>query len=229
MAPLALLSLAQLGTVAAAVPPATEPELVPTPFGLRPKQCVVEVPDGAHVDEDETGLVLSHPQLGTWRHEADPLCSHPDYAPRPRAPRPAAAARTPPMNRTVAHCDAPPCTCDSLPCNNWIDTAGYMTGDTLIGGMSSVMTIPKSPPHGFQPAQTLFYFIGSENTDGQPRHGDPPPSGRAILQPVLTYAPETNCGGVNGTKTGWCISSWCTSLCRLPSPTTRPLRPLTSG
>ena len=73
MAPLALLSLAQLGTVAAAVPPATEPELVPTPFGLRPKQCVVEVPDGAHVDEDETGLVLSHPQLGTWRHEADPL------------------------------------------------------------------------------------------------------------------------------------------------------------
>eukprot|EP01045_Picozoa_sp_COSAG04_P029339 COSAG04_NODE_4795_length_1890_cov_1.524846_1_plen_131_part_10 len=62
MAPLSLLSLAQLGAVgvvAAAVPPAAEPvELVPTPFGLRPKQCVVEVPDGAHVDEDETGLVL---------------------------------------------------------------------------------------------------------------------------------------------------------------------------
>ena len=186
--------------------------------GARPPTGAQLLPWRHREDEDETGLVLSHPELGTWRHEADPLCSHPDYAPRPRPTRPAAAARAPPMNRTVAHCDAPPCTCDSLPCNNWIDTAGYMTGDTLIGGMSSVMTIPKSPPHGFQPAQTLFYFIGSENTDGQPRHGDPPPSGRAILQPVLTYAPETNCGGPNGTKTGWCISSWCACLCRLPLP-----------
>lgn len=85
-----------------------------------------------------------------------------------------------------------------------------MTGDTFIGGMSSVMTVPDSPPKGFQDAQTLFYFIGAENTDGMPRHGAPPPSGRAILQPVLTYAPKTNCNGK--TKTGWCIASWCTHL-----------------
>ena len=82
-----------------------------------------------------------------------------------------------------------------------------MTGEKTIGGMSSIMTVPNSPPKGFQPAQTLFYFIGSENTDGMPRHGAPPPSGRAILQPVLTYAPKTNCNGK--TKTGWCIASWC--------------------
>jgi hypothetical protein len=48
------------------------------------------------------------------------------------------------------------------------------------------------------------------------RHGAPPPSGRAILQPVLTYAPETNCkGSTPASKTGWCISSWCCSGLRI--------------
>ena len=228
---LALAAALSLGLAAATPTPpaAADLELVPTPYGLRPKICVLEVPDGAFVDEDELGVLISHPSAAfeTYRHVVDPICSLPEHAPRPSmhmyaeldldnlpgggaaaAAAAAPAQAPPPMNRSVAHCDVPPCTCDALPCNNWIDNAGYMTGETCpfrndllpehsrlgnisdgarvadIGGMSSVMTVPKSPPKGFQPAQTLFYFIGAENTDGMPRHGAPPPSGRAILQPV---------------------------------------------
>jgi len=77
-----------------------------------------------------------------------------------------------------------------------------------IGGFSTVMSVPKTPTNPNQ-GQTLFYFNGAENTDGQPRHGAPPPSGRAILQPVLTYGPESNCqGSTPASKTGWCIASW---------------------
>lgn len=39
----------------------------------------------------------------------------------------------------------------------------------------------------------------------QPRHGQPPPSGRAILQPVLTFDPD---GWCKNSTTGWCFSSW---------------------
>ncbi len=116
MAGLRLISVAALGAAAAAAP--TPPvqddlELVPTPYGMRPKRCVVEVPDGSHVDEDELGIVVTHPDLGTFRHTADPLCSLPEHAPRPsmhmyqELPAP-----PPPMNRSVAHCDIPPCTCE---------------------------------------------------------------------------------------------------------------------
>ena len=84
-----------------------------------------------------------------------------------------------------------------------------------IGGFSTVMSVPKTPT-SLDKSQVLFYFPGAENTDGTPRHGAPPPSGRAILQPVLTYAPEENCvGSTPKSKTGWCISSWC--VCRQTS------------
>lgn len=77
-----------------------------------------------------------------------------------------------------------------------------------IGGFSTVMSVPSTPAKA--DAQTLFYFPGAENTDGIPRHGDGnPPSSRAILQPVLTYGPKTNCLGSSPASTsGWCISSW---------------------
>ena len=93
------------------------------------------MPDGSHVDEDELGLVVSHPTLGTWRHEAVPLCSEERYAPRPsmhmyretgyKAVAPAVPVAAPPMNKSVAHCDIPPCTCDALPCNNWCVSQQY--------------------------------------------------------------------------------------------------------
>ena len=73
-----------------------------------------------------------------------------------------------------------------------------------LGGFSADYLVPATPK-ATGPGQTLFYFIGAENTDGVPRHGQPPPSGRAILQPVLTYDPD---GWCKPSSTGWCFSSW---------------------
>ena len=57
-------------------------------------------------------------------------------------------------------------TCDSLPCNNWIDNAGWQqpTGATAIGGFSSNYVVPATPKKPWGTGQTLFYFIGAENT-----------------------------------------------------------------
>ena len=154
-----------------------------TPFGVVDDGCTLEVPHGTYVDEDEHGLVLSHRALGSWRHSPPSHC-------KPPQPLPATSNIT----------------CSSLPCNNWIDNAGWqqLKGATPIGGFSADYLVPATPAKR-GPGQCLFYFIGAENTDGQPRHGQPPPSGRAILQPVLTYDPD---GWCKTSSTGWCFSSW---------------------
>jgi len=190
-------------------------------------ECIVEVPNGAHVEEDpdphSADLIISHAQLGTWRHTAHPICSDPMHAPAPQQhqPPPRRPRQQPRQPRQSSlplqpngsnDCNDMPCTCDSLPCNNWIDTAGWMLDPfdegPYIGGFSTVMSVPTTPAKPDQ-GQTLFYFPGAENTDGTPRHGAPPPSGRAILQPVLTYGPESNCVGSSpASKSGWCIASW---------------------
>ena len=185
------------------------------------------MPNGAHVEEDpdphSADLIISHAQLGTWRHTAHPICSDPMHAPAPQQhqPPPRRPRQQPRQPRQSSlplqpngsnDCNDMPCTCDSLPCNNWIDTAGWMLDPfdkgPYIGGFSTVMSVPTTPAKPDQ-GQTLFYFPGAENTDGTPRHGAPPPSGRAILQPVLTYGPESNCVGSSpASKSGWCIASW---------------------
>jgi len=159
--------------------------LLVTPFGGEvAEHCVYEVPSGTLVDEDATGLVLSHPEHGSWRHTPSAPCTSPLTHRR----------------------KADPITCSDLPCNNWIDNAGWQqpAGATPIGGFSARYNVPQSPAKR-GPGQVLFYFIGAENTDGEPRHGQPPPSGRAILQPVLTFDPD---GWCKPSSTGWCFSSW---------------------
>ena len=192
--------------------------LVLTPFGLRPKECVLEVPSGSHVEEDllTNDLVITHPMHGTWRHAAAESCSSRTYAPKPR--------RSFANPHKTGSCQDPPCTCDSLPCNNWIDNAGWMMDpynkEPYIGGFSAVMSVPETPKSGN--TQTIFYFPGAENTNGKPRGGQPKPSGRAILQPVLTYGPNTNClESHTKSKSGWCISSWycCPKNITVHSPT----------
>ena len=172
--------------------------LVLTPFGFRPKECVLEVPSGSHVEEDSltNELVITHPTHGTWRHPAAESCSSLKYAPKSRISFASSKRKI---------------TCDSLPCNDWIDNAGWMiepyNKEPYIGGFSAVMSVPETPSSGN--TQTIFYFPGAENTNGKPRGGQPKPSGRAILQPVLTYGPNTNClESHNKSKSGWCISSW---------------------
>ena len=59
MAMLLVLSFALAAGTAAAAGGGDSPSSVltkPTPFGPRPVECVVEVPNGAHVDEDASGF-----------------------------------------------------------------------------------------------------------------------------------------------------------------------------
>lgn len=179
--------------------------LVPTPFGHRPAECVVEVPDGSHVEEHEGRLRVSHPVLGERLYEVPASCHEERHQPRRRVRAPAWGQRCDlnPAGKNCS-CDAPPCTCAALPCNSWIDNAGLWTHPQALGGFSAVYSVPATPPAS-GPGQCLFWFIGTENTDGLPRHGVMPAPGRTILQPVLTYNPS---GWCQNSSTGWCMSSW---------------------
>lgn len=176
--------------------------VVRTPFGERPSECVVQVSDGATVEAHPSGeaaLLVTHRNGTAYRHDTPPAC----VAAAMEHGRRLAQRQ---VQRAAGNqsCDQPPCTCATLPCNNWIDNAGSMNVKRFIGGMSSTYLVPGTPAKTSS-GQTLFYFIGAENTDGTPRHGDPAPSGRAILQPVLTFDPS---GWCNASATGWCFSSW---------------------
>jgi len=181
-------------------------KLVSTPFGKRHEDCVLEVPEGSVTSEENGRLKVSHPLLGETWHEVPAICHDEQYQPAKRA-----APRTPAWGAKCdlddtpkeCQCDSPPCTCSALPCNSWIDNAGFWTHPQAIGGFSSVYTVPQTPQSS-GPGQCLFWFIGTENTDGLPRHGQPV-GGRTILQPVLTYNPD---GWCKNSKSGWCFSSW---------------------
>ena len=172
-------------------------DIVRTPFGDKPVECVLEVPHGARVEDhpDGTAAVLVTLLDGSsFRHESPPICKM----------HAVAEAGMDGATTSDMSCNEPPCTCTSLPCNNWIDNAGSMNTERLIGGMSAVYVTPETPTSTTD-NQTLFYFIGAENTNGFPRSGNPVPSGRAILQPVLTFDPSAWC---NVSETGWCFASW---------------------
>jgi len=179
-----------------------------TPFGRRPEECVREVPHGSVVSEENGQLKVAHPSFGEVLHDVPSHCR--EMQPEQRVPRTTDAGwgHQCDSNSSLPECacNNPPCTCNSLPCNSWMDNAGLWTHPQSIGGFSSVYTVPQTPLAG-DTGQTLFWFIGAENTDGLPRHGNfSGPNGRTILQPVLTYAPSTNCGGKS--KNGWCFSNW---------------------
>jgi hypothetical protein len=181
--------------VAGAVTKDVSQRVVATPFGLRAEECVLEVPSGCTVRETDRGTVSVVSRTGefeAFEYVPPSFCHEVDDGLKN-------------INDKRA-CDEPPCTCDALPCNNWINNAGYFPPtDRAIGGFSSIYTVPESPKGESMNGQTLFYFIGAENTDGLPRHGENG-VGRTILQPVLTWAPSNWCR--NGTETGWCMSSW---------------------
>jgi len=160
--------------------------LVRTPFGERPAECVLEVPHGSRVEEHPDGtaaLLITTTDGAQYRH-ATPLTCLKEKASKP-------------MTSSISDC--PDRTCNSLPCNDWIDNAGNMNTTTFIGSMSAQYVTPEGP--GRAGDQTLFYFIGAENTNGCPRSGN----NLAILQPVLTYDPASYC---HGSRYGWCMASW---------------------
>jgi len=155
-------------------------ERVLTPFGYRLKQCVMEFPSGSLIEEVEGGLRVTHDDYnGAQIFPVDPECMADMLATIPK--------------RYLRDPNA--ITCTSLPCNDWCDNAGWMyqsSSQVPFHSFYANYTIPGEPPK--RSSQVLFYFIGMENTNGNPRQG----SNLAILQPVLTY----------GEGLYWGIKSW---------------------
>jgi hypothetical protein len=144
-------------------------ELIPTPFGWRPKQCVhrnvgngvtirpVREKSGAEVAVEvvhENGTVFAlKPYL--------PECIEWDQ-------------KMQQQRRKAGKVGAP--------LDGWLDYAGYYPPD-LVSRFDGNYTVPPSPQ--LDSSQVLFYFIGTENFKGG--------SGVTILQPVLTWG-----NGING-------------------------------
>jgi len=152
-----------------------------TPYGIRPTQCVLEVPSGSHIWELPDGnLRVLSPVPGSDEfketiHIPDPICHQDNIQEKLQ-------------NRRKREPQA-----DAFPINGWLDYGGWYppSGQDNLDSFYSVYTTPGDPslPNG---AEVLFYFIGMQNNAY--------PGKVNILQPVLTWG--------NGVK-GWNVASWC--------------------
>jgi len=68
------------------------------------------------------------------RRQTPELCHLPQYAGSTGlGSSKAAAAVTASQAGAQPECNEPPCTCNSLPCNDWIDTAGFLLDNEAEG------------------------------------------------------------------------------------------------
>jgi len=134
-------------------------ELIPTPFGLRPKQCVHRavgenvliqpIPGAVRLIDHTTGAILhEHPTL--------PECV--EWEEKMKAQRRAAYEA-------------------NILQDGWLDNAGYYTPG-FVGSFVGNYQVPQNPAAG-NAGQILYYFIGAVNY--QSNMSD------TILQPVLTW------------------------------------------
>jgi len=161
------------------VAPALAVTLRPTPHGMRPVECVLEVPSGSRVGEENGHVRITAPaELGgaVTYYKAPDICH--TYLPK----------RLGGVTNEVSPVRSPS---PDFPINGWLDYAGWYPGkpDNNIQAMSATYTVPNPPNTNTQ--QTLYYFIGiQDNSD---------PNAVNILQPVLTFGPPNS---------GWYVESW---------------------
>jgi len=146
--------------IAVAVAVAEIPEgKVITPFGIRSKECVLEVDSGSHISETAEGLRVTDVD-GTERHITVPEeCSTDGVVERYLEQK---------KNPKV----------DAFPLNGWLDYGGWYppTGESNLNEFTSIYTVPGDP--AADRGQVLFYFIGMQ---------DNAYAAVNILQPVLTW------------------------------------------
>jgi len=158
--------LAVLVAVAVTVSAFSVPEgYVLTPFGARPKGCVVEVPSGAHISEVAEGVKIVYEVDGATRehivippkecHEDDVIAKYLAINQRRKAQ------------------------VDAFPINGWLDNAGWYPPATQsdLDSFVSTYTTPGDPAS--DSGQVLFFFIGMQDNDD--------PNAVNIIQPVLTW------------------------------------------
>jgi len=145
--------------VAYAVPQTTEWAL--TPFGLRPANCVKEVPSGSYLIEREN-TVEAHLENGTvlsFPIQESCVQFHKEWA----------------LKRVATH-KARRNQVKPAPLDGWLDYVGYYPPKE-VDKFTGTYSVPPDPATNTN--QVLFYFIGTENLSGT--------AGVSILQPVLTW------------------------------------------
>jgi len=155
-------------------------EIVLTPFGYRPADCVLEVPHGSTVTSgDGDKLIITVPategrEESVRYYTAPPHCSH-DIATIRDKRRSLRMGETNPMAT-----------------NGWLDYVGVYppSPENNIAKFTSTYVVPDDPENT-QGSQTLFYFIGMQDNDNA--------TAVNILQPVLTWG--------NGQRE-WYVKSW---------------------
>eukprot|EP01123_Difflugia_compressa_P003942 TRINITY_DN15268_c0_g1_i1.p1 TRINITY_DN15268_c0_g1~~TRINITY_DN15268_c0_g1_i1.p1 ORF type:complete len:304 (+),score=40.35 TRINITY_DN15268_c0_g1_i1:2-913(+) len=146
-------------------PPPPPPNFVPTPFGFRDPDCVLEVPSGSTVTaRDDTVIVKTPPtdastHQHTFYYKAPPHCGQD-------------IEKIKQKRTTVRE--------SSEVTNGWLDWVGWYApdGQNNLTSFTSTYVVPGLPKSGTD-GQTLYYFIGLVNEDD--------PSAINILQPVLTW------------------------------------------
>jgi len=141
----------------------------PTPHGMRPAECVLEVPSGSRIGEENGHVRITAPaELGgaVTYYKAPDICH--THLPEPRGVSVDEAAGPSP---------------DFPPINGWLDYGGWYPGkpDNNIQSMSATYTVPNPPTTNSQ--QTLYYFIGIQDNSSPAVN---------ILQPVLTFGPPNS-------------------------------------
>jgi len=171
-------------------------ETVITPFGIRPEECVIEVPHGSTVTPSKTSneLIITVPATESkseyiTSYKVPSHCGEDMEKIRQRK-------RSPSLPRTEE--GAPTDT------NGWLDYVGWYppSGENNLRKFTSTYVVPPGNP-GDSTGQVLFYFIGMQDNDS--------PNAVNILQPVLTWG--------NG-YTEWYVKSWvcCPSNITVSSP-----------
>jgi len=159
-------------------------EIVITPFGPRPSECVLEVPSGSYVVPGEGDqLVINIPAIGDQPSQvqyfkAPPHCGDDIPAIRQKRAMKRSLPQTQPSNTSET--------------NGWLDYVGWYppAGQNNLYSFTSTYVVPQNPGNT-QGKQVLFYFIGMQDNDV--------PSAVNILQPVLTWG-----NGYNQ----WYVKSW---------------------
>jgi len=134
-----------------------------TPFGVRPRECVLEVESGSHIYNDHpTGVRVVSAEGVETIHIPDSICHEDNVVEKYIA-------------RKKGGVEA-----GAFPINGWLDNAGWYppSGQNNLDSFLSTYTTPGDPALTTG-SEVLFYFIGMQNNAY--------PGAVNILQPVLTW------------------------------------------
>jgi len=131
-----------------------------TPFGVRPKNCVLELPSGSSVREHDEGLLVITP-TSKYIHPVPAECHLDD-----------------PVGQYNEFKRTGRLQSEAFPLNGWLDYAGWYppNSESNLDSFTSTYTVPGNPTTNGQ--QVLFYFIGMQ---------DNAYTAVNIVQPVLTW------------------------------------------